>query len=498
MSVTLRTVLAHPSLAAARPVVVAGAESLDRPVRWVHTSEVLEIGMLLRGGELLLTGGVVLAATDLPHQRRYLRDLVASGVAGLAVEAGPDLPLPALPDELVADAAELRLPLIELRRVAPFVEVSEAVNGIIVNESVRRLRSADALSHQLSSKLAEGGGPQELLDLLADAAACDALLVDGAGRVLFSTCADDAEARALLASPATSVPVAAHGANVARLVVRPADGTDETVIAAVLDRAPQAFGIALVRTGAVTPEDQALRELLRALGSAEPERVARLARAAGLTEPTRVVGVEARGPDMTALGAVDAVLRRHGRRVLATVSEGRVLTGLVVLSDGGRPGLLADLHAAHWPSGVRVSVGPVARDSSRLAHTLAESARSLSTADHHAWPDELVDAEQAGAELLLARAASPADLRDFVVDQLGELLSLGPARSRTLVTTLDAYLTSGCSKTATARVLHLQRQALYQRLTRIFTALGGDPAGTPRIAAVQLACRLYMAGLADP
>ncbi len=38
-----------------RPEVVAGAENLDRPVRWVHISEQPDVAEYLMGGELLLS-----------------------------------------------------------------------------------------------------------------------------------------------------------------------------------------------------------------------------------------------------------------------------------------------------------------------------------------------------------------------------------------------------------------------------------------------------------
>lgn len=43
MSVTVAAVLAHPTLRAARPVVRAGSRGLEARVRWVHSSEVLEV-----------------------------------------------------------------------------------------------------------------------------------------------------------------------------------------------------------------------------------------------------------------------------------------------------------------------------------------------------------------------------------------------------------------------------------------------------------------------
>ena len=61
MYLTLDIVLKHPSLARAEPHVLVGRDELRRRVRWIHSSEVLEIASLLRGGELLLTGGQMLA-----------------------------------------------------------------------------------------------------------------------------------------------------------------------------------------------------------------------------------------------------------------------------------------------------------------------------------------------------------------------------------------------------------------------------------------------------
>ena len=37
--------------------VLAGAQHLDRPVRWVHTGEIPDIHRFLSGGEMLLTAG---------------------------------------------------------------------------------------------------------------------------------------------------------------------------------------------------------------------------------------------------------------------------------------------------------------------------------------------------------------------------------------------------------------------------------------------------------
>jgi purine catabolism regulator len=57
---TVRSILGLPVLREAGPRILGGEEALDRPVRWVHVSEVLDISGLLSGGELVLTTGLEL------------------------------------------------------------------------------------------------------------------------------------------------------------------------------------------------------------------------------------------------------------------------------------------------------------------------------------------------------------------------------------------------------------------------------------------------------
>ena len=112
--ITLADVLASPSMSAASPLLRSGVpDTLERVVRWVHSSEVLEVAPLLRGGELLLSGGESLLALPEEKQEEYVRSLAARGIAALALQtAGPGIPLP---ETLVAAADRNTLPLIELR-----------------------------------------------------------------------------------------------------------------------------------------------------------------------------------------------------------------------------------------------------------------------------------------------------------------------------------------------------------------------------------------------
>jgi len=133
-ALTLREILAFDVLGPASPVLLAGRAALDRPVRWVHSSEVYEGYAFLYGGELLLTNGHGLAHTSAEQQRTYVRELAARGVAAVFIEVGRALPT--MPEAVVAESERVGLPLVALRRVVPFVRIAEAVNTAIVSLSL--------------------------------------------------------------------------------------------------------------------------------------------------------------------------------------------------------------------------------------------------------------------------------------------------------------------------------------------------------------------------
>ena len=130
MVITLREVLGLDVVRRGLPVVVAGSDRLDVPVRWVHTIEVTDdVARLLRGGELILSTGIALPESS-AGLTTYVDELAVAGVAGLAIELGRRYSA-ALPSALVSAAASAALVLIEFRREVAFVEITEAVHTAI-------------------------------------------------------------------------------------------------------------------------------------------------------------------------------------------------------------------------------------------------------------------------------------------------------------------------------------------------------------------------------
>lgn len=129
--ITLREVLSLDVVRRGLPVVVAGADRLDVPVRWAHAVEVTDdVARLLRGGELILSTGIALPESDWALES-YVAELAAAGVAGLAIELGRRYSV-SLPPALVSAAASAGVVLIEFRAEVAFVELTEAVHTRIL------------------------------------------------------------------------------------------------------------------------------------------------------------------------------------------------------------------------------------------------------------------------------------------------------------------------------------------------------------------------------
>jgi purine catabolism regulatory family protein/PucR-like helix-turn-helix protein len=138
MLITLREILELDAVRRGMPRVVACADRLDTPVRWVHAVELTDdVARLLRGGELVLSTGIALP--DSPAGlASYMGELAAAGVAGLAIELGRRH-TGSLPAPLVAAAASRGVVLIEFRHEVAFVEITEAVHTRIIGARAARL-----------------------------------------------------------------------------------------------------------------------------------------------------------------------------------------------------------------------------------------------------------------------------------------------------------------------------------------------------------------------
>jgi purine catabolism regulator len=524
MAPTLREVLALPAVAAGRPVVVAGADRLDVPVRWAHVAELPDIADLLRGGELVLTTGIALPK-DEPGLTAFLTALAAVPAAALAVELGRAW-THRLPTSMVRAADALGLPLVELRREVAFVEVTEAVHALVLDAQVAQLRAAQQVHEAFTALTVDGATPEHVLRQVARMAGAPVVLETLAHQVLAHDVAGSDGSRLLDRWETRSrravvegrtgwdpdagllvTTVGARGQDWGRLVLV-CDEPPSPVDVVLVERAAAALALnRLIARDLESLERQTHRSLLTALlahPAPDPDVLLR-ARALGVPLEGRcLVGVVVRPwqPAGGAAGGLEGQARlrdlgeavAHAARTVGVAAlvgpvddrgigllaalaprdrEPDVLTALaqqVRRAVRGRlPRLDADRLVVAAGSGVG---GP--RDARRSlveAGQVADAAAHLASGGSGAPYLRLPDLRLRG---LLQLLRDEPRVQTYVERELGSLLAHDDATGDDLVGVLRAYLDAGRNKSTTAVALHLSRPAFYDRLTRIGAILGAD------------------------
>lgn len=137
MPATLRLLLEDGSFDI-RPLSSTDDAALDRPLSWVHSSDLLDPTPWLEPGNLLLTNGAQfsepISDRDVAAYCQRLRDRDIAGV-GFATDVIHDQ----VPKEFVRACRELDLPLVEIANRAPFIGIIRFVADIIAADRAARL-----------------------------------------------------------------------------------------------------------------------------------------------------------------------------------------------------------------------------------------------------------------------------------------------------------------------------------------------------------------------
>lgn len=138
---TIADLVAMPHLALQ---LVGGAGGLENAVLWTHTSELVDPGPWLEGGELLIVNGFGIPE-DPAGQVSYLASLAQHRLAGIAISVRA----PELSTEMLDEADRLSFPVLRIPREIPFIELSY----LVANASDRSARSRLARHLQIFETL---------------------------------------------------------------------------------------------------------------------------------------------------------------------------------------------------------------------------------------------------------------------------------------------------------------------------------------------------------
>ncbi len=192
MTATLGLLLRRSDLGLELLVPDQPTADLDRPIRWVATSELLDPTPYLQGGELLLTNGIGLPKTR-PAIDRYVARLMAVGVVGVGFAVGTVQER--VPAALLVSARTHGLPLVAVDEPTPFIAVGKAVSDLLAKEQYADVTAAYEAQQQLTREALRHGAAG-VVERLGKALGGWVVLLDPHGDVIESSRRTSAAERA--------------------------------------------------------------------------------------------------------------------------------------------------------------------------------------------------------------------------------------------------------------------------------------------------------------
>jgi PucR family transcriptional regulator, purine catabolism regulatory protein len=538
---TVAEIVALPVIQQGEPEILC-AHGFDRPIRWVHVSDVPDLSEVLQGGELVLTTGAALRAAPLD----YLRSVAAAQAVGVVVELGAGaVPLPV---NVGSIAEELGLALVAVHRVIKFVEVTEQVHRVIVADQYQEVdfaRQTHEVFTDLSMRRATPTGIAEAAANLLGAPVVledlthQAIAVATAGRPTSDVLRDwqrrsrQHETGAERTDDWVISEVGRGEDAWGRLIaLSPADD-GAARITMVLERASQALVLhRMAERGRTDIEHQAqaglLEDVARERIRFEDEATAR-AFALGLRPAAQYLPAALRISGWAPKHGADAdpvSEQRRGARLLDVVTRSVKALGhsglfslrgpgeiAIVLSLNMRTGsaleplgraLRRDAERAVDAHGVVLGLGAPAPGLIDAIHRItdaahvAEAALSLPASERVCF--RVSDIRLRG---LLSMLRTDPRVQRFAEGELRALILHDMETGDGLLDVLRGYLELGGNKSALASRLHLSRPSLYAKLRRIEQILGvdladGESATSLHVALLILETRNAFSGAGAP
>ncbi|MEV5439880.1 PucR family transcriptional regulator ligand-binding domain-containing protein [Streptomyces sp. NPDC052682] len=502
-TLSVRQVLTLERVLAGEPEVVAGAGHLDRPVRWVHVAEAADVGVMLSGGEMVLTTGVLLAG-DEDRQAEYIRSLHRAEAAAVVLGLGRAFTDP--PDAMRRMAERCGLPMVVLHRPFPFAQLTEEVQSRLVRRKFAAVSLSEAVRTELTALITAGAPLQRLLDEVARHSGCPVVVTNLAHRVLGTAgerpAVDDVlrdweriarQAGGTEGDGWIRAELGGRGERWGRIVLCGYRG-DRATGRLLADRAAEALVLHRMLGGnaACSWEEQSAQSLLTDLvsGVVPARQLLPRARAAGLPVGRRTfvpLVVRGRAGDrleralrLLGLPGIVAELADAAVAVLLSLArdqDAEALTAHFAARLRSEPGAGRTVVAAADARTAWEDVPAGLREAQHVADAVADSPAALDL-------PAVVRLKDVHLRGLIRLLRDDPHVQSFAERELDGLLC---AADEDLLAVLRTYLATGRNKSRTAQLHHVSRPALYRRLEAIQARLGVDLDDFEQAASVHIA-----------
>ncbi|WP_309103482.1 PucR family transcriptional regulator ligand-binding domain-containing protein [Microbacterium sp.] len=452
--------------------------ALDRPLRWVHSSDLADPTPFLAEDLALLTTGTQFVEGDADAAATYVGRLTDRGVVGLGF--GTDVHRAGIPDELAEACAARGMPLFEVPYRTPFIAVARAHSEAIAAQAYARRSWALDAQRALALAALRPRGLDATVAELSRRLDAWAAMFDAAGAVM-------------LAHPRGTIDEESLGTladRVAEILARGLEAGQSLVIAGrafmlfTVGRGGHLRGVLAVATESLDTEARSVVTSVIAMAGLAMEQSEQLARSRRrlhtqllesllADQPTlarRVLGglppapvVVAIAPDAPAGSLTDWWERRradHGTASFVAESP----DGVVICLAAGDEELLDDVAARF---GIRLGVSePESYDSFSRAHDQALAALRLHGAGAVRYADTV------GSSILSALATDEARL--VAESRLAPLRERDREAGADLEHSLLRWLEHDARAEPAAAALGIHRHTLRSRIAQAGALLGMD------------------------
>ena len=480
---TVCELISEPSLHL--DLVVDGL-GLDRPIRWVHTTEMSDPGRYLEGGEVILSSGLW------PEEERasFVRSLAASGVAALGY--GPPGDAESIPGEIVTECRKAGLTLFRVPFDLPYIAISKAFFALSAAERELELQASLRLDGELVESVNGSHGPKGVLTVVARRLPRPmVVLQDGQLKAFVGDVPASSEVDALwkslaemrprrwdlvgpwLVMPVVSIRPSLHAFLLVSNHPEPVAGSDRQI----LEHAVPFVALELAHAQALVEKERRFAaELFDLLDTWPTERASVMARlkSLGIDLAATCVGCVCKAPDLeSALGRIEGVLTHAGLPFIAAVKTTGVNAIIQPRSDTDLRIVGGDLLQTLGPQGV-VGVGRAATDGDSIASSITEAREACRVAELKGGSERCVAIDEVASHSLLLALADRRVVAGFQALLLQPLIQYDDRHRSQLVETLRVYLDSACHSGDAAARLHLHVNTLRYRLARIEELTGRD------------------------